>query len=428
VKTKGSFPRDAVPNAQPESKRLWVVSELFYPEQSATGYYMTRIAEGLAGELDVRVLCGQPTYSARGVRAPVDEVRNSVQIHRCSSTTLDKNSLLRRSINLLTLSIAVVVQALIRFRRGDRVLVVTNPPSLPFLISLACKWRGAECLLLIHDVFPDALVATGILKPRSFLVSILRWLNRLLYGSVEHIVVIGRDMSELLRQRIPSNPGPSISVIPNWADVDLIVPRPRDSNHFLRQWKSEEKFVIQSSGNLARSAAIETMVAAAELLKSDNGVHFVFVGSGVKKEWLERTVSERRLASVDVLPPQPRDMLCELLNASDVALLGLVRGMKGVSVPSRLYNILAAGKPVLALAEPESEVARVVQEESIGWVVDPADPGMLVDAIAEARSSPDNLRRMGERARAAAEKKYRYSNSLELFRSLLAERTGGGRV
>jgi glycosyltransferase involved in cell wall biosynthesis len=95
-------------------------------------------------------------------------------------------------------------------------------------------------------------------------------------------------------------------------------------------------------------------------------------------------------------------------------------------VPSRLYNILAAGKPVLVLAEPGSEVARVVLEESIGWIVDPADPRGLADAILEAKRSPDLLREMGLRARAAAEQKYRYADSLELFRSLLAAGGAGG--
>ncbi len=428
MKTREFLPRKPAPEAPPGADRLWVVSELYYPEQSATGYYMTRIAEGLASELHVRVLCGQPTYSARGVRAPVDEIRNGVHIHRCSSTTLDKNRLLKRSINLLTLSVAVVVQSLIRFRRGDRVLVVTNPPSLPFLVSLACKWRGAECVLLIHDVFPDALVATGILKTRSFLVRSLRWLNGLLYRSVSHIVVIGRDMQELVRERLPVNSAPPISVIPNWADADFIVPLPRADNPFLRRWGIEGKFVVQSSGNMARSSAIETMAGAAELLRGDTAFHFVFIGSGVKKPWLEKFVRERDLSCVDIVSPRPRDLLCDLLNAADIALLGVVAGMRGVSVPSRLYNILAAGKPVVAIAEPGSEVARVVLEESIGWVVDPGDTHRLAGVLAEARSRPDLLRPMGERARAAAEQSYRYGHSLELFRSIFTRRADGDAV
>ena len=408
------------------SKRFWIVSELYYPEQSATGYYMTGIAEGLAAELDVHVLCGQPSYSLRGIRAPVDEQRKGVRIHRCSGTTFDKNGLLKRLVNLLTISISIALRALISFRRGDRLLVVTNPPSLPFVISFACACRGAECTLLIHDVYPEALVATGILAPRSFLVRILHGWSKLLYKSVANIVVIGRDMADIVRTRLPSHSASLVRVIPNWADTEQIVPRPRAGNRYLREWGVEEKFVVQFSGNLGRSAAIETMVAAAELLRNDAGVHFVFIGSGVKREWLERTVSARTLVSVDILPPQPRDRLCELLNASDIAMLGLLSGMNGVSVPSRLYNILAAGKPVLVLAEPGSEVARVVLEESIGWIVDPADPRGLADAILEAKRSPDLLREMGLRARAAAEQKYRYADSLELFRSLLAAGGAGG--
>jgi hypothetical protein len=118
---------------------VWVVSELYHPEETSTGQVMTGIAEGLAARFSVKVLCGQPTYAARGTRAPRAEVRRGVDIHRCVSSTLDKNRLAPRLLNAVTLSVSIFGQALRRFARGDLVLVVTNPPLLPFLMAAACR-------------------------------------------------------------------------------------------------------------------------------------------------------------------------------------------------------------------------------------------------------------------------------------------------
>ncbi|MCA9071662.1 MAG: hypothetical protein KDA84_22200, partial [Planctomycetaceae bacterium] len=137
--------------------RIWVVSELYYPEDTSTGYYLTRIAQGLAERSSdpVHVLCGRPTYAARGQKTAWRETHGGVRIQRCWGTTWNKNRLLLRIVNLLTLSVSVFLVAAWRLQRGDRVLVVTNPPLLPFVISWACRLRGARCALLIHDVYPD---------------------------------------------------------------------------------------------------------------------------------------------------------------------------------------------------------------------------------------------------------------------------------
>jgi hypothetical protein len=150
---------------------LWVVTELYYPEETSTGYYLTRIAEGLANDFNVKVLCGQPNYSARGTRAPKREVHQGVEIFRAFGTTFNKNVILFRLINMLTLSISVFFKAIFHIRRGEQVLVVTTPPSLPFIAAFAALFRGANYVLLIHDNYPEILIAAGKTKPDSALVN-----------------------------------------------------------------------------------------------------------------------------------------------------------------------------------------------------------------------------------------------------------------
>src|SRR5262245_18401559 len=148
-------------------QRVWVISELYYPEETSTGYLLTKTAEGLAERHSDTVLTEQPTYAARGARAPSREVRHNVRIFRCRATAPDKDVLPFRLVNLVSISLSIFAAALRRIRRDERVLVVTNPPLLPFLVAHAFQLRREKCLLLIHDVYPEALVATGLMARGS---------------------------------------------------------------------------------------------------------------------------------------------------------------------------------------------------------------------------------------------------------------------
>src|SRR5678815_3294112 len=163
------------------ARRLWIVSELYYPEETSTGYYLTRIAEGLAVDRDVKVLCGQPTYSARGIVAPKHEIHKGVEIFRASGTTLDKNIIAFRLLNMITLGLSIFFSALRNFRKGDRVLVVTTPPSMPFVVAVAALAKGASYVPLIHDNYPEILIAVGKSSQGSLLANSIDFFNRWLY-------------------------------------------------------------------------------------------------------------------------------------------------------------------------------------------------------------------------------------------------------
>ena len=181
-----------------EKTKIWVVSELYSPEFTSTGYFLTGIAEGLAAAYDVSVLCGQPSYWARGVRAPAHEILHGADVHRCWATTFDKNKILSKIINQITISASMFWAALFRLRRRDIVIAVTNPPLLPYLMALACWVRGARYILLIHDVYPEIFTRIGILKPQSISVRLMDLASRWLYNSADRIIVLGRDMRDLV--------------------------------------------------------------------------------------------------------------------------------------------------------------------------------------------------------------------------------------
>ena len=399
-------------------RKLWVVSELYYPEETSTGYYLTRIAEGLTDFYDVKVVCGQPNYSARGTRAAKKEIHEKVEIFRAFGTTLDKNIILFRLVNMLTLSFSVFFKALTLFKKGDQVLVVTTPPILPYVVAFACLWRGSSYVLLIHDNYPEILIAAGKATRNSFFVNLLNFFNRWLYKYASKIIVVGRDMCELIAEKTRGLDIP-IEVIPNWAELDQVEPAARSANELLEELGLSEKFVFLYAGNMGHPNDLASIVWCAEKLKSDDKFQFIFLGAGAKKNWLQKQILEKSLSNVTLLAPRPRSEQKIFLNACDVALVSLVKQMWGVSMPSRTYNILAAGKPILALTERHSELERVVSEEKVGWSVPPNKPERLYKTILEIFAERETLLDKGLNARSAALKKYSLPNALDKYRQAL---------
>ena len=397
---------------------LWIVSEVYFPEETSTGHYLTMIAEGLARERFVSVICAKPNYSRRGIEVPRKEVRNGVTILRCRSTSLDKNSHVFRIINFVTVTVAVSAMMIRHVRRRDVVLVGTNPPVLPFAAALACFVKRADCVLKIEDVYPDNMIAAGMISRRGVAAWIMNAAQRCLFKRMSAICVLGRDMAELVRKKAaPSRP--KIEWVSNWADSDMIRPEPRNTNRMINELGLEGKFIIGYAGNIGPLQGIEYLFDCMVRLQEYADVHFVFVGMGKKYAWLDQAIRETGLKNVTLVGQKPRSEQLNFLNACDISLVSLISGMVGVGVPSLTYNYLAAGKPVLAAVDADSEIATLVNEEKIGWVVSPGQVDAFVDAVLAAKADIDGLVRMGRRARLLAESTYSFEHVLGQYSAVL---------
>lgn len=406
-----------MPNARPQNT-LWILTEVYYPEEISTGYYLTEIAEGLAKQRTIKVITGQPKHMSRGQRADKHEWRNDVEIFRASGTTLDKNVFLFRLFNMLTIGISIFLKSLKLFKKGDHVMVVTAPPSLPVTTALACLIRGASLTLCIQDSYPEILVAVGASKPDSLFVKFANFINRWVYKHVLNIIVMGRDMNELFVRKTAGLDIPIVT-IPNWADLDTIHPTPRNDNALLKELGIEDKFVFMYAGNIGHPTDVETIIESAKMLIKREEFHFVFIGAGVKKPWLDSEVRENGLKNVTVLDYRPRSEQNIFLNACDLGLVALIKGMWGTAMPSRTYNIMAAGKPFLALTDKGSELARVIDEDQIGWHIEPGNAKELAALIEKVYNSREQLAPMGERAREAALQKYSTEKAVSAYAEAL---------
>lgn len=395
--------------------RIVVVSELYYPETTSTAKFLTSFAEGLAEEFEVVVICGQPNYEHRGQTAAAEEDRKGTHIVRCRGTRFNKNNLLGRAINAFSITRSMAKAGHQWVRRGDAVLAVTNPPMMPPRFLKIAKEKGAKFVLLVHDVYPEALIASGITTSESQVAVRTRAGSELLMRGADSIIAIGRCMRELVLDRLTEG-HEKVVVIPNYAETEDLKPDEEGENSVIRELGLEGKFVVQFAGNIGRTHGVEAMLEAAELLR-DEGVHFLVVGSGARRAWLEQQTAQRKVTNVTIHDFFPRERLNDALRAGDVQLISFVPGMFGVSVPSRMYNVLAAGVPLIASADPGTELCLLIEEEGLGWSTPAGDGAALAAAIREAKSDPGRLKEMGARGRMVAERDYSEEAVREMFRS-----------
>ncbi len=401
---------------------LWLVSELYYPEETSTGYFVTRIAEGLAKYRTVVAVGSKPTYSERALDVAWQETRNGVDIRRIRSTRFDKDSIPGRIANFITFTLGAGWHLLRKVRRGDVVLVLTNPPFMPLIAGLVARLRGARCILLVHDMYPDVLVATGHLSADSMMFGLLRRIFDFTFRLFDRVVVLGRDMQQRAADKL-GNAGRQPDIIPNWGDSEEIVPKSRHANAFAIEFGLTDKTVIQFSGNLGRTHDLETVLAAAKIVRDQPDIIFLFVGYGGKAELVMHDQNARPFDNIMALPRQPRARLADMLACSDATIIAFVDAMYGVSVPSRMYNVMAAGVPILAMCDDRSELACTVVEENCGWVLDIGDVDALVEQVRMIHSARTNgtgeAAQRGANGRRAAEQRFTQSAVVGQFRQLL---------
>lgn len=403
-----------------ERGRLWVATELYYPEETSTAYILSKLGEGLAADQPVSVLCAQPNYERKGENAPARESVRGVSIVRVNHPRLDRNSIIGRTINVFIVALRIFARAVSELRSGDVVIVVTNPPLLPFAIYAAAVLRRASVVLLVHDLFPEAAILAGLLKPHGFLTALWRSATDWLFRRVARIVVIGRDAAELVAARVPDGMA-RVRVIPNWADVEDVRPSMPSDNPLLESLGLSGRFVLGYAGNMGRVHDIQLLIDAARAFrKTAPDVHMLFIGNGFKHAIVNAAANEPD-ANVTVLGPLHRSEQDVFLNACHVSVMALAPGMAGIGVPSRLYNVLAAGKPVIAAVDADSEPARVIREERIGLQTPPGDCAAFVRAVETVRCDPTFLAEAGARARRAAVERFSFPKTIAAYRSMLAE-------
>lgn len=394
--------------------RILVLNQYYHPDQSSTAQILTELCEDLAADHDVTVVAGRPSYNPVERAAPRRELLHGVRVVRSRSTSFHRTSMPGRLANYGTYVGSCLADAL-SLGRPDVVLAMTDPPVVASAAAAVSAVRGIPFVYVNQDLFPQVAVALGRLHNPAVVAS-LRRLNRTIRARSTRIVAIGRDMARRLIDE--GAPAEKIHFIPNWADGRTIRPLERPST-FRRANGWDRKFVVMHSGNVGLSQDLGTLLRTAELLRDAPEVVVAVVGDGAARPELQARADRLGLDNVTFLPYQPKADLSDSLGAADVHLVSLRPGLAGAIVPSKVYGIMAAGKPFLASVEPDSEPAVLAAEHRCGVRVDPAGPRAMAEAILSMRAMP--LGDMGIRGRRAFEERYDRPIATASYRRLLEE-------
>ncbi|MFB9278555.1 glycosyltransferase family 4 protein [Cohnella cellulosilytica] len=404
-------------------KKLVFVINYFYPDVASTGQLMTELCRELQRDYRITVIAAD-SGGEQGADAPrfreerLEQIR-IVRIKLAEPNKRSKWSRLRYVAGYFLFALA----ALLRERDVDLIYTISTPPVLGGLIgAIGKRLKGCAHLYNIQDFNPEQAEAIGYARSKR-LYGIARRIDNLTCRGADHVVLVGRDMRETLIRRLKGGRVPAHSVIPNWTDERDIVPLDRghpEVERFRRGHGMDGKFVVMYSGNIGLYYDLENLLEAIGPFRERTDLLFVFIGDGAVKPALERFAKERGMDNVRFLPFQPKAALKITLGSADVHLVVSRKGIKGVSVPSKIYGVLAAGKPVLGVLESGSEAERIVVEGRCGFVVEPGSYAEFVRTLERmAALSAARLERMGRSGREHLEKFLKKSDSVASYGRLL---------
>jgi colanic acid biosynthesis glycosyl transferase WcaI len=362
---------------QPSGK-IVVASQHYPPDTSTTASIMAEIACRLATRHEVVVLSGWPGA------LPPETGPGRPRVVIVKNRMVGKGALLRRGAAELLFTARTFLALMQRLRRGDVVLTVTAPFMLPYAVAAAARLKGARAALILHDLFPDVLVMAGLLGPGSIGTRVMRLANGLMFRALDAVITIGRDADGPLLS-YPGMTRTKIRFIPNWATLAPGL-RPLTPDNPFRGGQPG-RFVVGLSGNLGFTHDPDIVFEAARLLRDEPHIHFLLSGWGIGFARLKELQADAKLPNVSFVSRVEDGELESLLAAADLWIIPYRKDVAGVSVPSRFYNLLAVGRPVVLVSEPEAEAALTVVENGLGWVVTPGHADQLAEAIRAASRS-----------------------------------------
>lgn len=396
-------------------KKLWIVTELFYPEETSTAFILTKIANALSDKFDVNVICGPESYC----RAALEDnpstklsLDGRIKIRRVSNCNLNKDKIFTRLLRFLIIGFKLSFSLWKNAKKQDRVFIVTNPAPLLISVALIKRIKKFPLYILVHDVFPENTIPAGVISSdKTFGYKLLRKCFNWAYKSADCLIVLGRDMRQIMKSKLGKNQNNTkIEIIENWAENDIAQLNPVNKS---------KNIVIQYAGNIGRVQGLKSFIQQyAEAMNPI--VSLELWGDGAMRKELEEYAKENDVQNIFWGGKYSRSQQNEIFGRCDISLVTLSDGMFGLGVPSKSYNIMAASKPILFIGDLESEIAQTVKENNIGFCFAPNDCNGIIAFLKNLEKiSKKKLSEMGQRASSLSKTKYSESEILNKFKNIV---------
>ena len=401
--------------------RVIFLNRYFYPDHSATSQMLSDLAFFLAGAgHEVYVVTSCQRYDDAAANLPRRARIDGVDVHRVRTTRFGRDNLVGRAADYATFYLAAGWRLWRIARAGDVVVAKTDPPLISVVAGIVARRRGARLVNWVQDVFPEVAEALGVRALSGPQAGLLRRLRNAAFRSAAANVVLSERMAAVVARA--GAPAGRIRVIPNWADMEAIRPVAAANNPLRRDWELAGKFVVCYSGNMGRVHEFGTILDAAQLLSTREAtIAFLFIGGGAQRGTIDDEVRRRGLANVQFRPYQDRAGLSFSLGVGDVHLVSQRPEVEGFVFPSKLYGILAAGRPLVFIGDREGEIGVMVERERIGVALRQGDAAGLADQLVRLAGDAALREAMGARARALLCERYDKRIAFKAWLGLLRE-------
>ena len=407
----------------PQPLRVLFIVNHFPPDINPSGRLMSQLAESLRTRgFSVDVITSFPHYDGfrigrayRGKLISQEAVGDDTITRLWVFASGAKHKMVHRLVNYLSFSSIATIAGIVRRRRYD--VVLANSGSFFTGIAAFVLWliRQAPFVYNVQDLYPDVPVRAGKLT-NGHIIRALERIEKFMYDRAAHITVISREQRNILIGKGVA--ADKVSIIPNFVDTDFIRPLPRD-NSFARIHGLVDKFVVAHAGNMGLAYDFETLLACAHVLKDREDIVFLIIGDGIRRKELEEYVQTHRVPNVRILPFQPEPDLPEVRAAVDVQLSLYKSGSARYSLPSKLYEIMASGRPAIVSAEPGTDARLLIEETNSGLAIDPESVPQLVSALLRIRDDTALGERLGANGRIAAVQQYSRTVAAARYAALL---------
>ena len=395
-------------------KKILILDRFYFPDEQATSIYLTELVQSLSNQFEFHILSGPPAVVTEKQPPP----HPAAKVFQVPCIRLPKSSLFARFLSDASFLLTSLLRGLF-LPRPDLLVTQTSPPGVWWIGFLLSRWHRVPWVHIFQDIFPDNL---KVLKGNrfGFFFSVLDQVSSFPLKKANQMVAVGEDMKKRLIQK--GLAAEKIRIIHNGVDLHFIRPLSK-KNSFSEKYQLIDRFVVLYAGNFGRINNFEDFLGAAKILQHCSEIVFVMVGEGALRDELLRQIRSQGLTNVRIIPFEPRSKLPEVLATADVSVVLLRKGMAGLSIPSKIYSILASGRPILACAEEASDLTRLVLEAGAGFVIPPGDPEGFAQALDELFQNADLRQTLGTRARSFIENKNFQRRSFQdyeqLFRSVL---------
>jgi colanic acid biosynthesis glycosyl transferase WcaI len=398
-----------------------LITPQYAPDFGPSAPIYTSICEGLRGMgCNVIVITGMPHYGgAQKVYAdtPRQEVLNGVQIFRERVFSNSRASFIKRILYHLSLNLSFTYSAFRRAARSSIDVYLADAPcfwsGLPIFVNAII--RRKPYIYIIHDIFPDVLVRLGVVRNQK-IIRFFGLIENYYYSKAAFISVLSDGFKRnLIDKGVPAE---KIVVIPPCVDTDFIKPVSIESS-LRKEWRLEGKFVVLYSGNLGFSQDLDILLSVAKLFSDRSDICFVIVGEGVKKDYIQSVVVETGLKNIQLHAFLSHEMVPELYSMADISLVLLNKEIEVESVPSKTFTIMASGRPLIAVAGENTELAELLECSGCGIRVQPGNDNELYTAILRLYENSTSRSELGERARKHVLKFYTKGTAAKMYSELI---------